>query len=86
MALADKLAAPEPSKFGKPCSIADILSRMNDEDRATLLDWLGTPERRGLPAPKIYAALVEEGWEPGFQSINRHRSKPQQCRCRLADQ
>ena len=79
MALADRFATPTPSTTGSPCSIGAIIANLDDDDRATLLDKLGTPERRGLPAPVIYAALVADGHTPSLQQINRHRSG--QCRC-----
>lgn len=79
MALADKLANAAPSATGTPCSLGVILGKLDDEDRAALLNALGTPEQRGLPAPVIYAALVADEHTLSLQQINRHRSG--QCRC-----
>lgn len=79
MALSDRLANVSPPATGSECSVGAILTKLDDGDRAVLLTALGTPERRGLPAPAIYSALVAEGHKPSLQQINRHRSG--QCRC-----
>lgn len=79
MALADKLNDTPGGFAGTPCSVGAVLDRLDDADRAALLVALGTPERRGLPASRIYDALVADGHRVGFQTINRHRAG--KCRC-----
>ena len=79
MALSERLANAAPPATGTECSLGAVIAKLNDADRTALMEHHGTPERRGLPAPAIYAALVAEGHKLSLQQINRHRSG--QCRC-----
>lgn len=81
MALAQRIKDQQhPSKMsGLPCSIGVLLAQLEGDERAALLEMLGTPERRGWSQHQIYDALTAEGYTVGRQSINRHRAG--HCRC-----
>lgn len=81
MALADQKPAPTTT-----CSVGAILRGRDldgkpvpDEDIATFTAWLGTPDRRGLPAGEIFDAVKAEGYRISYQQINRHRGA--RCGC-----
>ena len=81
MALVDKLAAPPDAVIhGKPCSVGALLSDESipqaerDALQAMLNDRLWSQQM-------IWAALRDEGFQVGRQSINRHRGG--KCRCAL---
>lgn len=80
MALADRLTAGRPVPIhGSPCSVGTLLDTLDGPELEALNLMLGTPERRGWAASDIYDALTAEGYEVGYQTINRHRGR--KCRC-----
>jgi hypothetical protein len=80
VALSDRINAGRPaSKHGYPCSIGTLLTTLEGDELEALNLMLGTPEKRGWAAGDIYDALIGEGYEVGFQTINRHRGH--KCRC-----
>ena len=72
--------APEP-KTGKPCSVGEVLNKLEGEELEALVRALGTPEKRGQSAAVIHNALVAENHRVSFQQINRHRGGT--CGCAL---
>jgi hypothetical protein len=77
VALADK-TQPQ-SMHGLPCSVGQLLSRLEGDELAALETMLGTPDKRGWTATAIWSACRDEGYEIGLQSVNRHRGG--KCRC-----
>lgn len=70
-------------RTGAPCSVAALLTKLDDTERDALLFMLYGEQRAqggwGWPMTAVYAALVKEGHTVSQQQINRHRSG--QCRC-----
>ncbi len=76
MTLAEALTSPAPHTSGLPCSVAQILAGLDDDDRTVLQRALSD---RQISAGQIYNALVAEGHSVGRQTIPRHRRG--HCRC-----
>jgi hypothetical protein len=68
MALADK--TPATKRADIRCSVALTLSRMNPQDRETLIGWLDDPR---YTSAAIWRILTEEGHQVGMQTVGRHR-------------
>jgi hypothetical protein len=80
VALADRLDQGKgPSQHGTPCSIGELLQKLEGEELDAFREMMGTPTRRGWPASEIFDALVAEGHHVGYQQINKHRGG--RCRC-----
>jgi len=81
MALTDKLTnPPQAPQHGLPCSIGELLKRLNAGRQTDELDALHAMlYELKWDAGRIYDALRDEGYTVGRQSINRHRG--QKCRC-----
>ena len=77
MALADR--TKPASIHGYPCSVGELLGRLEGAELDAFLTMLGTPEQRGWSAAAIWKAVTDEGHEVGLQTINRHRGG--KCRC-----
>lgn len=77
--LAEALNNLSASRGGPPCAVDVILSKLDDEDRATLLESLAN---RDIPSTKIATALSENGYPIHSANIARHRrSGASGCRC-----
>ena len=78
MALADRVNDQTPKRVhGLPCSVGRLLDTLPEPEADALKHMLGN----GWSQNQIYEALTAEGYSPGRQTINRHRS--QSCRCFL---
>lgn len=76
MALADKLQHPAPNMAGSPCSVRVLLDTLQGDELAALKHMLASRE---WSQAMVWKALLDEGYEVGQQSINRHRGG--KCRC-----
>jgi hypothetical protein len=76
MALADRVKNPAPNIHGTPCSVRTLLDTLQGDELAALQHMLGSRE---WSQAMVWKALVDEGYEVGQQSINRHRGG--KCRC-----
>jgi hypothetical protein len=77
MALKDRVqAGPSATIHGLPCSIGDLIGRLEGDELAALNAMLYD---LGWNAGQVYDALRDEGYSVGRQSINRHRGR--KCRC-----
>ena len=86
MALADHVSNDDPS-----CSVGAILAGQDlngkhvpAEDVTTLLQWLGSAQRRGDSASVIFDRVKAEGYRISYQQINRHRGGHCSCARRAA--
>lgn len=81
MSLADALAAATMPQPGLPCPMAVIMEKLDERDRAQLLDAmntpLGTPGR--LPTTVITKVLNASGYSIHHKGVDRHRNA--MCRC-----
>jgi hypothetical protein len=59
---------------GTPCSVGEVISRLDDDDLATLNEWLDT-----LSEADIWQSLRSAGHAVSLQQIGRHRRGV--CRC-----
>lgn len=75
MPLAEKLNTPTRRQPGTPCSVAELLAKLNNDDRAALHAALDSRQS----SSEIYWALRDEGHTVGKQTIGRHRRGD--CRC-----
>lgn len=76
MALADRLDTTPQRANGKPCSVGALEERLTGAEADALYAMMHT---LGWSARRVHDALAAEGYECGFQTINRHRSRS--CRC-----
>lgn len=76
MALTDRLENTPKRQAGLPCSVGALEDRLTGKESDALHAMLHT---LGWSARRIYDALVAEGYDVGFQTIGRHRSRS--CRC-----
>jgi hypothetical protein len=67
---------PRAMRPGKPCSVGKLLRELPPEDRATLAEWLASPD---MTERGIWTALIDEGHDCGRQTIGRHRRR--ECHC-----
>ncbi len=81
MALAEKFLDAQPTKFGLPCGVAELLKELPDEERAAFLKIMDVPSsnRKRLSNRKIHSILLSEGYDTSFSSISLHRRRA--CRC-----
>ena len=80
MALSDRITEARPAPIhGYPCSVGALLDTLEGDELEALKVMLGTREKPGWSAADIYAALTDEGYKVGHQTINRHRGG--KCRC-----
>jgi hypothetical protein len=76
MALADRLNNTPPNMTGTPCSVRVLLDTLQGDELAALKHMLASRE---WSQAMIWKALLDEGYEVGQQSVNRHRGG--KCRC-----
>lgn len=77
MKLADAGAPARPDK-GPPCTAGLLWSELDDDDRATLQEWIDDPD---IPATKITDRLRDAGLRVVTgQTLNRH-FRQRQCKC-----
>lgn len=76
MPLADRIADTPARITGKPCSVGELLQRLDPEETKALNQML---YELGWSQARVFAALQAEGHVVGQQTINRHRSRA--CRC-----
>lgn len=76
MALADRLDNTPGRIHGLPCSVGALEQRLQGEEADALQAML---HALGWSARRIHDALAAEGYDVGYQTINRHRSRA--CRC-----
>ena len=81
MSLADRLSNAEPSRSGKPCSVATLLAKLAADDAAALQVALDVPkgDRERLSSQQIASILRLEGHEIPMKSVENHRKGA--CRC-----
>lgn len=81
MGLAEKLVNVEPTHFGLPCGVAEMLAIMPEEDKDVFLKVMATPpnHKDRIPNRKIHEILLSEGYSISFSSIALHRRH--ECRC-----
>lgn len=81
MALAEKFLDAQPTKFGLPCGVAELLKELPDNEREAFLKIMEIPasNRKRLSNRKIHSILLSEGYDTSFSSISLHRRRA--CRC-----
>lgn len=81
MGLAEKLVNAEPTHFGLPCGVAEVLSTMPESDRAVFMEVMAVQANQPgrIPNRKIHEILLSEGYSISFSSISLHRRHV--CRC-----
>ena len=81
MTLADRFATAQPSRPGKPCSVATLLAELNDGEAQALRAALAVPkhDRERLSSQQIASILRLEGHEIPMKSVENHRKGA--CRC-----
>lgn len=81
MALAEKFLDAQPTKFGLPCGVAELLKQLPPSDQEFFLKIMDVPasNRNRLSNRRIHAILLEEGYDTSFSSISLHRRHA--CRC-----
>lgn len=81
MALAEKFLDAQPTKFGLPCGVAELLKELPAEERAAFLKIMEVPasNRQRLSNRKIHSIILSEGYDTSFSSISLHRRRA--CRC-----
>jgi len=79
--LADRFATAQPSRPGKPCSVATLLAELDDGEAQALRAALAVPkhDRERLSSQQISNILMEEGWDVPAKSVENHRKGA--CRC-----
>jgi len=79
--LADRFASTQPSRPGKPCSVATLLAELDDDEAQALRAALAVPkhDRDRLSAQQIVSILRLEGHEIPMKSVENHRKGA--CRC-----
>lgn len=81
MALADKFLEAQPTQFGLPCGVSELLKQLPDDEKATFLKIMdtapGTPNR--LSNRTIHGIIMSEGYDTSFSSVSLHRRRA--CRC-----
>jgi len=81
VALADKFLEAQPTQFGLPCGVAELLKQLPNDEKASFLKTMdvspGSPNR--LSNRKIHSILMSEGYDTSFSSISLHRRRA--CRC-----
>lgn len=70
MSLRDQIEAESTIKKGPLCSVALLLTDLDDVDAATLVEALADPK---VPATAIDRALLKEGHRMGAHNLQRHR-------------
>lgn len=80
MSLSERVTHAPSRVHGLPCSVGQLLNKLEGPELDALLTMLGDPEKRdGWSASAIYDALTAEGYTVGYQTISRHRGR--KCRC-----
>lgn len=76
MNLRDAIASEqEKSRPGYACGVERLLGTLDDDDRAALIDALGSE----APTSAIARALTASGYVLAYQTLQRHRRR--ECRC-----
>lgn len=81
MSLAKRLAEHTTPQRGLPCPISVVLDKLNDTDKAALIEALEVPasSRERISSVSLSKMLAEEGHRVHFKGIERHRNHV--CRC-----
>lgn len=75
MSLRETASTLAPKQTGFPCGVTKVSAQLNDDDRAWLLEALGSDAANSW----ISDVLKKEGWQVSQAIIARHRRKA--CRC-----
>lgn len=76
MALSDRLDEAPQRTNGLPCSVGALEDKLTGKEADAFYAMLHT---LGWSARQVYDAVTAEGYDVGYQTINRHRSRA--CRC-----
>lgn len=70
MSLREQIESETTIKKGPTCSVALLLTDLNDDDAAALIDALADPK---VPGTAIERALLKEGHRMPAYNLQRHR-------------
>jgi hypothetical protein len=83
MAGLSQISKEPPKPKGEPCSVGTVIPKLDDEDRAYLIESLEDPHTP--PSSALGRGLRERGFQVGDHSIRRHRRKECLCSWREKD-
>jgi hypothetical protein len=75
MSITDKLSSAVPNKAGKGCAMCMVLTKLNDQDRESIIKTMSIPasDPQRITDRQIADILKSEGYDISPNSVYRHR-------------